>query len=80
MMTTMAALVGTLPIALGIGAGAKSASRSARRGRRPDAVAVADPLPHPGHLPTSTASPKSGDPVAREMAANPVIRVVQCAV
>ncbi len=51
MMTTMAALMGTLPIALGFGAGAE-ARRPPRpgRGRRPRGLPVADPLLHAGLL------------------------------
>ena len=51
MMTTMAALVGTLPIALGFGAGAEVAPAARpRRRRRPARVAAADALHHAGLL------------------------------
>jgi len=51
MMTTMAALVGTLPIALGLGAGAEARRPlGVARGRRADGVAVADALYYAGDL------------------------------
>ena len=51
MMTTMAALVGTLPIALGWGAGAEVAAAARPGGRRrPARVAAADALHHAGLL------------------------------
>ena len=51
MMTTMAALVGTLPIALGFGAGAEVAPAARPGGRRrPARVAAADALHHAGLL------------------------------
>ena len=51
MMTTMAALMGTLPIALGFGAGAEARRPSGPgRGRRPGLLPVSDPLHHPGFL------------------------------
>ena len=54
MMTTFAAIFGTLPIALGTGRRRRTAS-AARRcgGRRPGALAAADALHHTGHLPLS---------------------------
>ena len=58
MMTTFAAMLGTLPIALGHGRGLGAAPAARhRRGRRPDGVAVADALHHAGGLlSTSTRS------------------------
>ena len=51
MMTTMAAMMGTLPIALGTGMGAEFApAPGSLRGRRPVAVPVADALHHAGDL------------------------------
>ena len=51
MMTTMAALMGTLPIALGCGAGARGAPAARPGGgRRPARLADADALPHAGVL------------------------------
>ena len=51
MMTTMAAMMGTLPIALGLGAGAESRRPLGPvRGGRPAAVAAADALHHAGDL------------------------------
>ena len=41
MMTTMAALFGALPIALGYGAGGEPAAARPGGGRRPDLLAVA---------------------------------------
>ena len=52
MMTTMAAIFGTLPIAIGIGAGAESPPTSRRRGgRRPHRLAGAHPVHDAGDLP-----------------------------
>ena len=52
MMTTMAALLGTLPIALGIGAGADARRPlGPRGGRRPARLAAPDALHHAGALP-----------------------------
>src|ERR1035437_8530772 len=56
MMTTMAALMGTLPIALGLGAGPRRGRRGTApawpcRGRWSGGLAVADPLHHTGVLP-----------------------------
>ena len=51
MMTTMAALMGTLPIALGFGAGRRSAPAAGPlRGGRAAAVAAPDALHHAGDL------------------------------
>ena len=51
MMTTMCALVGTLPIALGLGAGAETqASPRSGGGRRPARVSTAHALHHAGLL------------------------------
>ena len=51
MMTTMAALMGTLPIALGIGAGRRVAPAARPRGRgRPPRLAGPHALPHAGRL------------------------------
>ena len=51
MMTTMCALVGTLPIALGLGCGRRvAASARPGGGRRAAGVAVADALHHAGLL------------------------------
>ena len=57
MMTTMAALMGSLPIAIGFGAGGERA-HAARPGggRRPAAVAGADALHHAGDLPLLRAA------------------------
>ena len=49
-MTTMAALVGTLPIALGWGAGAEAPAARTGSRRRPAGVADADSLHHAGVL------------------------------
>ena len=49
MMTTMAALMATLPIALGLGAGGEcQASAGAGRGGRPGLFPDRDPVHHPG--------------------------------
>ena len=51
MMTSMAALFGTLPIAIGMGDGRRGAQAAgARRGRRTALLAGADALHHPGAL------------------------------
>ena len=64
MMTTMAALVGTLPIAVGWGAGAEvAAAARPRGGRRPAGVAAADALHHPGLLRVYRAGPGLGGAV-----------------
>ena len=57
MMTTFAALMGALPIALGAGAerGAAPAARH-RGGRRPGGFAGADPVHHAGALPLHGAA------------------------
>jgi HAE1 family hydrophobic/amphiphilic exporter-1 len=54
MMTTMAALMGTLPIALGSGGAAAAGDRGGRRAR---ALADPDALHHAGHLPLSREIP-----------------------
>jgi hypothetical protein len=48
MMTTMSAIFGILPIAIGIGAG--SELRQPRRRRRARGFSGADPIHDPGHL------------------------------
>ena len=71
MMTTMAALVGTLPIALGLGRRRRiaAAARSGGR-RRPDRVAAADALHHAGLLQSTSrgcgcASSRKREPATR---------------
>ena len=50
LMTTMAALLGGVPMMIGTGVGRRSASRSANHCRRPRAVAAADALHDAGGL------------------------------
>ena len=59
MMTTMAALLGALPIAFGSGVGGRGAASARHRGRwRSAAFPIADSLHHPGHLPLPSLLPK----------------------
>ncbi len=52
MMTTMAALFGAVPLAIGMGTGSELRQPlGRRRGRRPHRLASADPVHHAGHLP-----------------------------
>ena len=63
MMTTMCALVGTLPIAFGYGAGARVAAAARAGGRRrPAGLAGADALHHPGLLRLHRECPAARDP------------------
>ncbi len=56
MMTTMAAILGALPIAIGFGAGSELQAAARRRGgRRPSGLAAADALHHAGDLSLSRA-------------------------
>ena len=66
MMTTMAALMGTLPIAIGLGAGGSSRA-SARSGgrRRPVLLAVPDPLHNTGVLHLHGSIPRALQRMAR---------------
>ena len=60
MMTTMAALMATLPIAIGVGAGSRRPSLARPgRGRRPHPLAAADALHHAGHLPLPRRVPRA---------------------
>ncbi len=66
MMTTMAALMGTLPIAIGLGAGRiVAASARCGCGRRPVLLAVPDALHHAGLLHLYGSVPRALQRVAR---------------
>ena len=71
MMTTMAALMGTLPIALGVRRRRRAAPPARpRRRRRPARLAAADALHHAGHLYLLRARPRRVRPLARPRAAS----------
>ena len=79
MMTTMAAIMGGLPIALGLGAGAELRQPlGPRRRRRPRRVAVADAVHHAGDLSLSRAARGGSSAAARR--AEPRRRRARCAV
>ena len=63
MMTTMAAILGSLPIAIGVAPARNFAGRRRRRRRRARGVAGADPVHDPGHLSLHGAVQRMGGPL-----------------